>query len=203
VNVVTIPYPEYQDRLVIAVRGGTPPDVSTVDQIWNYGFATGGAIVPLDNYIAGSDTVKEENFFPGAWASAAFEDQVWGVPSTSMSGEFILQQDAVRRGRALIPEPVTWDGLKAAGEALTDAQDGKYGIGSLAHLGEDTVVVMNRSSTRTAALLAEDGSCALDEPEAVEALNMPVAAALCARKRGPTPERHARAVLNGSLATEW
>ena len=50
VNVVTIPYPEYQDRLVIAVRGGTPPDVSTVDQIWNYGFATGGAIVPLDDY---------------------------------------------------------------------------------------------------------------------------------------------------------
>ena len=80
INVVTVPYAEYQDRLTIAVRGGTPPDISTVDQIWNYGFATGGAIIALDDYIAGSETVKQENFFPGAWNSAAFEGKVWGIP---------------------------------------------------------------------------------------------------------------------------
>src|SRR5947208_2151811 len=35
IHVTTVPYPEYRDKLLIAVQGGTPPDVSTVDQIWN------------------------------------------------------------------------------------------------------------------------------------------------------------------------
>ena len=76
--------------------------------------------------------------------------------------------------------------LKAAGEALTDAENGKYGIGLFAHLGEDTVVVMNSFVySNGGSVLADDGSCALDEPEAVEALEyLRVAAALCARRRG-------------------
>ena len=50
-----------------------------MDQIWNPGFASGGAIVPLDDFISKSDLVKEDNFFSGAWQSATWEDQVWGV----------------------------------------------------------------------------------------------------------------------------
>ncbi len=207
VNVVTIPYPEYQDRLVIAVRGGTPPDVSTVDQIWNYGFATGGAIVPLDDYIAGSDTVKEENFFPGAWASAAFEDQVWGVPFNIDVWQFTFYNKTLFDAAGVDPQSlVTWDGLKAAGEALTDAQNGKYGIGLFAHLGEDTVVVMNSFVySNGGSVLAEDGSCALDEPEAVEALEYLVSllpyAPEGAANKGSGDMREL--FLNGSLATEW
>ncbi len=207
VNVVTIPYPEYQDRLVIAVRGGTPPDVSTVDQIWNYGFATGGAIVPLDDYIAGSETVKEENFFPGAWASAAFEDQVWGVPFNIDVWQFTFYNKTLFDAAGVDPQSlVTWDGLKAAGEALTDAQNGKYGIGLFAHLGEDTVVVMNSFVySNGGSVLAEDGSCALDEPEAVEALDYLVSllpyAPEGAANKGSGDMREL--FLNGSLATEW
>src|SRR4051812_16747828 len=39
IHVTTVPYPEYRDKLLIAVQGGTPPDVSTVDQIWNSEYA--------------------------------------------------------------------------------------------------------------------------------------------------------------------
>src|SRR5258708_26802694 len=34
VEVTTIPYPEFQQRLLTAVQGGNAPDVSTVDHIW-------------------------------------------------------------------------------------------------------------------------------------------------------------------------
>src|ERR1700733_2962138 len=34
IEVTTIPYPEFQQRLLTAVQGGNAPDVSTVDQIW-------------------------------------------------------------------------------------------------------------------------------------------------------------------------
>ncbi|RPJ23745.1 MAG: sugar ABC transporter substrate-binding protein [Planctomycetaceae bacterium] len=207
VNVVTIPYTEYQDRLVIAVRGGTPPDVSTVDQIWNYGFATGGAIIPLDDMIAGSETVKEENFFPGAWASAAFEDQVWGVPFNIDVWQFTFYNKALLDAAGVDPQSlVTWEGLKAAGEALTDTENGKYGIGLFAHLGEDTVVVMNSFVySNGGSVLAEDGSCALDEPGAIEALEY-LASLLPYAPEGAAnnaSENMRQLFLNSSLATEW
>ena len=65
VEVTTIPYPEYQQRLLTAVQAGNGPDVSTVDQIWNSAFAEAGAIVPLDD-LAKKSGVKAETFFPGA-----------------------------------------------------------------------------------------------------------------------------------------
>ena len=207
VDVVTIPYTEYQDRLVIAVRGGTPPDVSTVDQIWNYGFATGGAIIPLDDYIASSDMIKEENFFPGAWASAAFEDQVWGIPFNIDVWQFTFYNKTLLDAAGVDPQSlVTWDGLKAAGEALTDSANGKYGIGLFAHLGEDTVVIMNSFVySNGGSVLAADGSCALDQPEAVEALEY-LASLLPYAPEGAANNDSGgmrELFLNGSLATEW
>ena len=79
VEVTTIPYPEYQQRLLTAVQAGNGPDVSTVDQIWNAAFAEAGAIVPLDD-LAKKSGVKAETFFPGAWESANYKGNLWGVP---------------------------------------------------------------------------------------------------------------------------
>src|SRR5262245_60623804 len=56
VEVTTIPYPEYQQRLLTAVQGGNAPDVSTVDQIWVAAFAAAGALDPLDD-LAKSDGI--------------------------------------------------------------------------------------------------------------------------------------------------
>ena len=72
VEVTTIPYPEYQQRLLTAVQGGNAPDVSTVDQIWVAAFAAAGAIDPLDD-LAKSAGITASTFFPGAWASANYD----------------------------------------------------------------------------------------------------------------------------------
>lgn len=207
VNVVTVPYAEYQDRLTIAVRGGTPPDISTVDQIWNYGFATGGAIIALDDYIAASETVKQENFFPGAWDSAAFDGKVWGIPFNIDVWQFTFYNKALLDAAGVDPQSlVTWEGLKEGAEKLTDRDAGKYGAGLVGHLGEDTVCIMDSFIySNGGSVLAEDGTCALDEPEAIEALEY------LASLLPYAPEGVANAgtgdmrelFLNQSLATEW
>ncbi|MGI9451859.1 MAG: ABC transporter substrate-binding protein, partial [Geminicoccaceae bacterium] len=79
VEVTTIPYPEYQQRLLTAVQGGNTPDISTVDQIWVAAFAEAGAIEPLDD-LAASAGITADAFFPGAWASAVYNDALWGIP---------------------------------------------------------------------------------------------------------------------------
>ena len=77
---MTVPYPEYQQKLLLAVQSGNPPDISTVDQIWNSGFAVADAIVPLDDDIAKSATIKQENFFPAPGNPPATTGKTWGVP---------------------------------------------------------------------------------------------------------------------------
>src|SRR3954467_9193998 len=79
VEVTTVPYPEYQQRLLTAVQGGNAPDVSTVDQIWVAAFAKAGAIDPLDDLATGAG-IKADTFFPGAWASANYDGKLWGIP---------------------------------------------------------------------------------------------------------------------------
>ena len=205
VEVVTVPYPEYQQKLLLAVQSGNPPDISTVDQIWNSGFAVADAIVPLDDDIAKSATIKQENFFPGAWESATYNGQTWGVPFNVDVWQFTFYNDDLLKGAGIDPQSLTtWEGLKTAGEALT--KDGKFGIGLFGHMGEDTVVVMNSFIySNGGSVLNEDGTCALSEPEAVEALEY------LASLQPYAPEGILNSAsgdmrelfLNGSLATEF
>lgn len=207
VEVTTIPYPEYQDRLLLAVQSGEGPDVSTVDQIWNSAFAVAGAIDPLDELIANSAGIKQENFFPGAWESATWEGQVWGVPFNVDVWQFTFYNNTLLQEAGVDPATLaTWEGLKAAAEALTDREAGRYGVGLFSHMGEDTVVVMNSFVySNGGSVLLEDGTCGLDQPEAVEALEYlkslePYAPeGVLNASSGSMRELF----LNGSLATEW
>lgn len=207
VEVTTVPYPEYQQRLLLAVQSGNAPDVSTVDQIWNSGFAVADAIIPLDDYIAASKSVKQENFFPGAWDSATWDGKVWGIPFNVDVWQFTFYNNALLQAAGVDPQSlVTWEGLKAAGEALTDRNAGKYGIGLFGHKGEDTIVVMNSFIySNGGSVINDDGSCALDEPEAIEALEYLVSLVPYAPEGilNTSSGDMRELFLNGSLATEW
>lgn len=207
VEITTVPYPEYQQRLLLAVQSGNAPDVSSVDQIWNSGFAAADAIIPLDDYIAASGSVREENFFAGAWDSATWNGQVWGIPFNVDVWQFTFYNKTLLDAAGVDPQSlVTWEGLREAGKALTDRAAGKYGIGLFGHKGEDTIVVVNSFIySNGGSVLNEDGSCALDEPEAVEALEYLVSLIPYAPEGilNTSSGDMRELFLNGSLATEW
>jgi ABC-type glycerol-3-phosphate transport system substrate-binding protein len=206
VEVTTIPYPEYQQRLLTAVQGGNAPDVSTVDQIWVAAFAAAGAIEPLDE-VAKNAGVTAETFFPGAWASANYDGKLWGIPFNVDVWQFSFYNDDLLKAAGVDPASVaTFEGLKAAGEKLTDAANGKFGIGLFAHKGEDTVVVMDSFIfSNGGKVLNDDGSCGLTSDASVGAL------AYLASLAPYAPAGMANAssgdmrelCLNGSLAIEF
>ena len=206
VEVTTIPYPEYQQRLLTAVQGGNAPDVSTVDQIWVAAFAEAGAIEPLDE-LAADAGISADAFFPGAWASAVYNDSLWGIPFNVDVWQFSFYNKDLIEGAGIEPQSLsTFEGLKAAGEALTDAANGKFGIGLFAHKGEDTVVVLDSFIfSNGGRVLNDDGSCGLTSDESVEALAYLQSLAPYA------PQGMANAssgdmrelFLNGSLAVEF
>jgi ABC-type glycerol-3-phosphate transport system substrate-binding protein len=171
VKVTTVPYPEYQQRLLTAVQGGNPPDVATLDQIWVGAFAQAGAILRLDD-MAAKAGVKADTFFKGAWDSANYDGKLWGIPFNVDVWSFTYYNNKLFKDAGIDPKTLsTWEGFKAAADKLTDASKGKYGIGLFAGKGEDTVVVLDSYIfSNGGKVLNDDGSCALTSPEAVGAL---------------------------------
>lgn len=171
VEVETIPYPEYQQRLQLAVQGGDSPTVATVDQIWTAGLAARGNVISLDDLIAGSDSVQKDDFFAGAWDSAVVDGQAFGIPFNVDVWQFTYYNEDLLVAADVDPQSLTtWDGLEAAGEKLS--VDRQFGIGLFGHLGEDTVVVMDSFIfSNGGEVLDSTGKCALNQPAAVEALD--------------------------------
>ncbi|NOZ33402.1 MAG: sugar ABC transporter substrate-binding protein [Alphaproteobacteria bacterium] len=169
VEVTTIPYPEYQQRLLTAVQGGNAPDIATLDQIWVGAFAQAGAVAELSEQAAASGLSRDQ-FFPGAWDSANFNGGLYGIPFNVDVWQFSFYNKDLLDAAGVDPASIsTFKGLRAAAEALTG--DGKFGVGLFAHKGEDTVVVVNSFIfSNGGEVLAADGTCALDEAPAVEAL---------------------------------
>ncbi len=171
VEVTTIPYPEYQQKLLTAVQAGNGPDVSTVDQIWNAAFAEAGAIDKLDD-MAKSAGMKADAFFPGAWASANYKDALWGVPFNVDVWFFAFVNNALFKAAGVDPASIaTWQGMEAAAPKLTDASKGQFFIGLTGNKSEYPVVMTDSFVySNGGTVLDEAGKCALTSPEAVEAL---------------------------------
>lgn len=205
VEVETIPYPEYQQRLQLAVQGGTSPTVATVDQIWTAGLAAGGNIIPMDDYVGASDAVSEESFFSGAWESAVVDGQAYGVPFNVDVWQFTFYNADLLESAGVDPETLTtWEGLETAGAALSG--DGQFGIGLFGHVGEDTVAVMDSFIfSNGGEVLDSSGMCALDQAQSVEALeylagiSQYAPSGILNNSSGTMRELF----LNGSLATEF
>lgn len=169
IEVTTIPYPEYQQRLLTAVQGGNAPDIATLDQIWVGAFAQAGAVANLADSAAASGLSRDQ-FFGGAWDSAVFNDGLYGIPFNVDVWQFSFYNQDLLDGAGIDPASLTtFEGLRAAAEALSG--DGQFGVGLFGHRGEDTVVVVNSFIfSNGGSVLHADGSCALNEAPAVEAM---------------------------------
>ena len=169
IEVTTIPYPEYQQRLLTAVQGGNAPDIATLDQIWVGAFAQAGAVVNLSN-MANSADLSRDHFFGGAWDSAVFNNGLYGIPFNVDVWQFSFYNKDLFDKAGVDPASIsTFEGLRVAAKALTG--NGKFGVGLFGHKGEDTVVVTNSFIfSNGGEVLARDGSCALNRAPAVEAM---------------------------------
>jgi multiple sugar transport system substrate-binding protein len=172
INVTVFPYPEYRDKLLIAVQGGKGPDISTLDQIWTSEFAAAGAIIPLDDYIANSTVVQENLFFPGAWGSCVYQGQVWGVPLNNDVWEELYYNKDLFQAAGLDPEkpPANWTELLEMGKKLNNPPD-TYGLALIGGKGEYTTCSINSfTNSNGGQILDADGKVVYNSPEVVEAL---------------------------------
>jgi multiple sugar transport system substrate-binding protein len=172
VKVTTFPYAQYRDKLLVAVRGGTGPDVMSLDEIWTPEFAAAGVIEPLDDLIAASTAVKPEIFFQGAWDTNLYQGKIWGVPLNFDVWMQMYYNADMFTAAGLDPNapPKTWDEWLTVAETLTKAPN-QFGIGIIGHKGEDMTVMLNSLMYSNGGKVIDDeGKAVINSPENVETL---------------------------------
>lgn len=165
-----------QNRIMTALRSGSPPDLIDSSMQWIAPFAATGKLLPLDDFAENS-TIDMDDLLAASVGYSSYEGQLYGLPYRSQTLAMIYNKGLYREA-GLDPEnpPQTWDELIEASKALTRTNaDGQpqYGMG-VSGGGEVSNLVtrlvpfiwMNGGD-----VLSEDGNTAiLNSPEAVEAV---------------------------------
>ncbi|RJX75670.1 sugar ABC transporter substrate-binding protein [Vibrio sinensis] len=117
------------ELLKAASTGRNIPDIVQIDNPYHQYFASLGVLADLNPYIAKSDTIKMEEYFPGPKATVMLDGKAYGLPSTTNSLYLYYNKDAFKEV-GLDPEqpPQTWTQLREYAEKLTDHSKMRYGL---------------------------------------------------------------------------
>lgn len=122
------------EQLLTAIAGGDPPDgASNVDypNLW-----ARGALIPVDDFIAGSSMIDADDMLPALWESGIYDGQMIGVPGIEGFIWWGLNYNTQHIEEAgLDPDnpPTTFDGALEWHKALTEFDD----AGNLIKVGFD------------------------------------------------------------------
>jgi ABC-type glycerol-3-phosphate transport system substrate-binding protein len=83
-------------KLLVAIAGGNPPDISGY---WNDrlpGFVLNGALEPLDRFIEADPDIDLDDYLPSVLRCCQFEDFTWGLPLTPATLALFYNRDHFR-----------------------------------------------------------------------------------------------------------
>lgn len=172
-----IPNTEFATKMLTSLSGGTGPDIINMDDTALRGeYIAKDLVAPIDPQAFGAGSAEElvERFMPGSLAGAQDSDgELYGMPSEFNATAFAINK-AHFADAGLDPEdpPETWDEVGDYGEQLTAA--GHEGFNFLyLHSGWYTQQLQTLLNQTDGSILSDDGqTCALTDPESVEALEI-------------------------------
>jgi ABC-type glycerol-3-phosphate transport system substrate-binding protein len=166
-----------QNRVLVALRSNSPPDVIEINNAWNVPFAATGRLLALDDYVAKSK-VDKSDILPTSIALSTFEGKLYGMPYR-METHALIYNKGLFRDAGLDPNrpPETWKDLVDYSKRLTRADaSGRqiygYGVdggGEVANLASRLIPMIWMNG---GAVLSDDNKKALiDQPASVAAVD--------------------------------
>ncbi len=117
IRVQAIPWTGAHQRLLTSVAGNVTPDVAQLGTTWVPEFAAMDSLLPLEQYLEGSD-ISLEDFFEGSAETAYFEGRIVSIPWYVDTRVFFYRTDlAEEAGWDHFPR--TWEELEQFGADLT------------------------------------------------------------------------------------
>jgi multiple sugar transport system substrate-binding protein len=114
-------------KLTTQVAGGTAPDVAFVDSSAVTTFASRGALVNLDGYIAGSQTTNLPDFVPGFLKTGQYKGSTYGLPLDGETTGLFYRTDMFQAAGITSP-PTTWEEFQTDAQKLTNPATKQYGF---------------------------------------------------------------------------
>ncbi len=155
--------PSYDEKLQASLAGGSPPDVFYIDSFRLPDLVEAGALEPYE-----PQALDPDDFYPSLRNAFTWDGTFWCPPKDFSTLALEYNKDLFDAAGLDYPTPDwTWDDLRAAAEALTDPDNGVYGI------------VLSADFARWIAFLYQAGGSVTDEgytqmtinsPEALEAM---------------------------------
>jgi multiple sugar transport system substrate-binding protein len=155
---------DYPQQMLANFSAGTPPDVFYVDSAVAPEWVREDFLLPLDDYIAGSD-FDTGSFYDGYLdAFRGPDDQIYGLPKDASTLAMFYNADML--ADAGVEPPTNWDELQSAAEALTT--DGVTGLCLSPSLDRSLAFIYQNGGS----IYSDDFSEAtFDSPEVREALD--------------------------------
>jgi multiple sugar transport system substrate-binding protein len=121
-----IPAGQFTDKLTTEVAGGTAPDAVFMDSSAISDFASRGALLNLDPYIAQSKIVVADDYVGAFKTSAIYNGSMYGLPFDGETTGLFYRTDLFSAAGIDGP-PATWDELMADAQKLTVPAQKQYG----------------------------------------------------------------------------
>jgi multiple sugar transport system substrate-binding protein len=153
-------------KVLTAVRGGTPPDIAYLYGSWAPNVAKIPSVVDLSS-VVNKPSVNWQDFYPGERAVTTVNGKVIGMPALVDNLAIVYNKSLFAKAGVAPPSPSwTWDNFRAAAKKLTDPATKQYGWSYAADASEDTV-------WRWEAMLWEAGGQILNPSNTKAAFNSP------------------------------
>ena len=136
VQLIAIPsQADYRTRLAADFTAGTPADVVLLNYRRYAAYAAKGALEPLEPYLANSQVISFQDFYPQALAPFTWRNQLMCIPQNLSSLVVYYNKELFDQVKLPYPQPGwTWEDFLKSAKALTRDQDGdgqpdQYGFG--------------------------------------------------------------------------
>jgi ABC-type glycerol-3-phosphate transport system substrate-binding protein len=138
---IDIPYGQLHQKMLAAIAGEVPPDVSVFDRFQVASYAARNAFLPLDEMLR-RDGIRGQEFFDAPWAECFYDGRQFAVPYDT-DVRVLYYNKALFRAAGLDPDrpPRTWSELREYSRKLTKRRgDGRLNqVGYLPIYGNTTL----------------------------------------------------------------
>ena len=161
-------------KVLTAVRGGTPPDVAYLYGSWAPNVAKIPSVVDLTSTV-NSQSVNWNDFYPGEREVTTVNNKVIGMPALVDNLAIVYNKTLFQKAGISPPTPDwTWDDFRAAAKKLTDPSAKQYGWSYPADASEDTVWHWEAMLWEAGGqiLNSDNTKAAFNSPEGLKAMTM-------------------------------
>lgn len=132
VNLELVPYGEFQNKLLQALKAGTAPDAVIADQYWLASMVEVGGVQPLNDLWSEED---RSDFLDWTVEGVTVDENIYGIWYTTDARVLFYRKDVLGDAGFSGP-PENWDELYNIAEETTT--EDMYGLGLIAGPGEGT-----------------------------------------------------------------